>query len=201
LPGLREEGKGATNGRYPVYRCFGHGPQRKSCRAEVPVNMLDSAVIRMLSRDTRPHTEMVFVPGDDHADEISRLRQRAMDAYRRNDKAEFRQLDEQADELESQPSVRPHWDEVERDHLTRGQYFLGLNSDSQREYLQRWRPVCRMENGKVLVDLDAYTDEHGVKIGLRTDSSAEPGFTVSVTTEQVRISVVAGDSAVDQAAD
>jgi Recombinase len=170
--------RGPTNGRVGVYRCFGHGPQRKSCGAEVPVASLDSAVILMLSRDPRPYTELMFVPGDDHADEISRLRERAMDAYRQGDKAAFRDLDAQADALEQQPSVRAHWKETERDDLTRGQHFLGLDSDAQREYLQRWRPVARLENGRVLVDLDAFTAEHAAGLVLRTDWNTGTAWTV-----------------------
>jgi hypothetical protein len=96
-----------------------------------------------------------------------------------------------AAELEEQPSTRPHWREVELD-ITRGQYFLGLDGDGQREYLKKWRPVARVEDGQVLIDLDAYTAEHGVGIALRTDGSTQSGFTISSAAEQVRIAVAAG---------
>jgi hypothetical protein len=175
-----------------VYRCFGHGPQRIGCGAEIPADQLDSAVITMISGDMRKHTERVFVPGDDHAEQLSRLREKAMEAYRRGDRAVFHELDAQADELEKQPSTRPHWREVEQE-ITRGDYFLSLDSEARREYLKEWRPVARQEDGRVLVDLDAYTAEHGVKIALRTDASTAPSFTISTAAEQVRISMAAGE--------
>jgi hypothetical protein len=94
----------------------------------------------------------------------------------------------------SQPSTRPHWDEIERD-ITRGEHFASLDDDARREYLERWRPVARVEDGQVLIDLDAYTDEHGVKIGLRTDGSTKPAFTIRPgLAGDVRISVPASQA-------
>jgi DNA invertase Pin-like site-specific DNA recombinase len=192
------EREGCTDGVSPmyrqrgVYRCFGHGPQRRGCGAEIPVEKLDGAVIDMLSRDTRTHTELEFVAGDDRADEISRLRERGAEAMRRGDYGRATQCMQEAAELEKQPSTRPHWRQKET-KITRGQHFLSLDSAAQREYLQKWRPVARLEGGRVLIDLDAYTAEHGVKIALRTDASTASSFTISTAAEQVRISVAAGE--------
>jgi hypothetical protein len=148
----------------------------------------------MIAGDTRKHTERVFVPGDDRADDISRLREQGAEAMRQGDYERATQCMQDAAELEKQPSTRRHWREVELE-ITRGDHFLSLDSDAQREYLQEWRPVARMENGRVLVDLDAFTSEHGVKIALRTDDSTAPAFSIQAANEDVRISVAAGDSA------
>jgi hypothetical protein len=43
----------------------------------------------------------------------------------------------------------------------------------------------------VLVDLDTFTTEHGVRIGLTTDGSTEPVFSISGTGNHVRIAVAA----------
>src|SRR5258708_25123527 len=110
---------------------------------------------------------------------------------RQGDHTRATQCMQDAAELEQQPSERPHWREVELD-ITRGQYFLGLDGDGQREYLKKWRPVARVEDGQVLIDLDAYTAENGVGIALRTDGSTQSGFTISSAAEQVRIAVAAG---------
>jgi DNA invertase Pin-like site-specific DNA recombinase len=186
--------RGPKAQRGPVYRCTGHGPQRTGCDAEIPVEQLDRAVIVMLSVDMRPHVERVFVPGDDRADQISRLHDQAAEAMRQGDYERSIQCMKDAAELEKQPSTRPHWDEVERD-ITRGEHFASLDDDARREYLKRWRPVARVEDGRVLIDLDAYTDEHGVKIGLRTDGSTKPALTIrSGLAGDVRISVPAGQA-------
>jgi DNA invertase Pin-like site-specific DNA recombinase len=184
--------RGPRAERVKVYRCFGHGPQRIGCGAEIPVTQLDAAVIAMISGDTRRHTESVFVPGDDHADQISRLREKGAEAMRQGDYDRATRCMQEAAELEKQPSTRPHWDEVELD-ITRGQHFQSLDSAAQRDYLQKWRPVARIADGRLLIDLDAFTDEHGVKIGLRTDGSTAPAFSINGTSEQVRVAVVAGD--------
>ena len=47
----------------------------------------------------------------------------------------------------------------------------------------------------MLVDLDAYTAEHGVKIGLRTDGSTESGLSINAMGKSVRISVKADAAA------
>jgi site-specific DNA recombinase len=144
------EREGCTDGISPmyrqrgIYRCFGHGPQRRGCGAEIPVDQLDSAVIAMLSQDTRKHTERVFVSGDDHADKISRLREQGAEAMRQGDYTRATQIMQDAAELEKQPSTRPHWREVELD-ITPGGILSGPGQQRQREYLKKWGPVARME--------------------------------------------------------
>ena len=107
--------RGPRAERFAVYRCFGHGPQRISCGAEIPVEQLDGAVVTMISEDTRKHTERVFVPGDDRADQISRLRDQGAEAMRQGDYERATQCMQDAAELEKQPSAWAHWREVERD--------------------------------------------------------------------------------------
>jgi hypothetical protein len=122
----------------------------------------------------------------------SRLREKGAEAMRQDDYERATRCMQDAAELEKQPSTRPHWDEVELG-ITRGQHFQSLDSVAQRDYLKKWRPVARNENGRLLIDLDAFTDEHGVKIGLRTDGDTATAFSVDGTSEQVRIAVAAGD--------
>jgi DNA invertase Pin-like site-specific DNA recombinase len=117
------------------YRCYGSGPQRRGCGNMVLVADLDQRVTEAFETNhAEPHTERVFVPGDDRSDQIGRLREQAMDAYRSGDKAKFLELDAQADELAATPAVRPHWDEQETD-LDKGEYFAGLDAAGQREYI------------------------------------------------------------------
>lgn len=121
--------------RKAYYRCTGRGPQRKGCGNMIPVDELDQIVIEALESDhMNQHYEHVFIPGDDRSDEVGKLREAAMDAYRKGDKARFMELDTQADELAALPSVAPHWE----DHpagISEGEYFASLNEDQRREHI------------------------------------------------------------------
>jgi DNA invertase Pin-like site-specific DNA recombinase len=167
--------RGPRAERVGVYRCFGHGPQRIGCGAEIPEDKLDRAVIVMLSVDTRPHIERVFVPGDDRADQISRLRDQGAEAMRQGDYERATKCMQDAADLEKQPSEWPHWREEEQD-ITRGQYFASLDNDARREYLKAWRPLACVEDGQALIDLDVYSDEHGVKIGRQRPCWMAPSY-------------------------
>jgi DNA invertase Pin-like site-specific DNA recombinase len=131
------------------YRCHGRGTDGvengwrgvpHGCGNMTRADYLDDYVISLVSGMTSPHTTRVFVPGDDRADEIGKLREAAMDAYRKGDKARFRELDARADALESLPSVAPHWEELESDQ-TRGQHFASLDYAGKRKYLAGWHVV------------------------------------------------------------
>ena len=136
---------------------------------------LDATVIEaMLSDQANPHIERSFVAGDDRSDEIGKLREQAADAYRKGDKATFRELDAQADELEALPSIAPHWREyatcdncgrVTIDQawncsanghhvLTRGEHFASLDTDGQRAELARYVvSASKLEDGTLSVGI------------------------------------------------
>jgi hypothetical protein len=96
----------------------------------------------MLADDGTEHYERVFIPGDDRSDEIGRLRESAMSAYRKGDKAQFLELDAQADELASLPLVAPRW-ENKPTGRTEALYFALLDTDARRQELaRRWAVVA-----------------------------------------------------------
>jgi DNA invertase Pin-like site-specific DNA recombinase len=122
------------------YRCAGRGPQRHGCGNAVPLDYLDTVVVDAMLDDERPHSERVFVPGDDRSD-VARLRNLAMEAYARGDKARFLELDAQADAADK-PVIPPHWESAETGG-TAGQHFALLDTEDRRaELAQRWEVVA-----------------------------------------------------------
>ena len=129
--------------RVPYYRCSGHGPQRKGCGFMILVSDADGIVTNVMLQDEHWHEDRVFIAGDDRSDQIAKLREKAMDAYRDGDKARFRALDAEADELEEMPRVKPHW-EKEKTSESEGDYFAALNPAQQRQYLASKQVIlCR----------------------------------------------------------
>jgi hypothetical protein len=106
------DGVKVAEGSY-VYRSTGSGAQRKGSGNMIDLAKLDVAVIEAFEGDhVDSHTLREFVAGDDRADQVDRLRDAAIDAYRAGDKARFMELVAQVDELAALGSVAPHW--VER---------------------------------------------------------------------------------------
>jgi hypothetical protein len=133
---------GKAPNRVAYFRCTGHGPQRKGCGAPmVAVADMESAVKAAMAQRTETHSESVFIAGDDRSDEIARLREAAMDAYRRGDKTRFVECDSEADRLAALPSIPPRWDTVETGQ-SEAAYFASLDHDAQREYLASWNVVA-----------------------------------------------------------
>jgi len=134
-PMYRVMGGGPDN-RTPYYRCTGRGPQRRGCGNMILMDYLDNEVMLAMLDDDRPHSERVFIPGDDRAI-VGKLRKQAMEAYARGDKAEFIRLDALADAADT-PAVAPHWQIIETDQ-TEGQYFASLDYEGRRlELAQQW---------------------------------------------------------------
>jgi len=122
--------------RNAYYRCTGRGPTRKGCGNMIKCAELDMrATDAMTSDHLNQHADRVFIAGDDRSDEIGKLRESAMAAYRKGDKTLFLTLDAQADELASLPSVPPHWEDKPTGQ-SEGQYFASLDMDARREYLR-----------------------------------------------------------------
>jgi DNA invertase Pin-like site-specific DNA recombinase len=125
---------GSGENRRAYYRCTGAGPQRKGCGAPmIPCEDLDSFVTAMASSNPNPHTDRVFIPGDDQADQIEALKLSLDSATNR---AESNSIWDAIEALETQPSVSAHWEDKETGQ-TEGDYFTGLDSKAQREYLAR----------------------------------------------------------------
>lgn len=128
-------GKGSSRRAY--FRCTGHGPQRKGCGARmIPVDEAEGAVIDAMRHDQRPHIDKVFVPGDDAADRIMKLREKGAAAMRAGDYDAATDAMREASELENAPKVIAHW--VDRETgLTNAQHFATLDQDGQRDYLRK----------------------------------------------------------------
>lgn len=145
---------GPKSNRRAYYRCTGRGPQRKGCGAPlIPADELDGAVREAMLSNQQPHVEHVFVAGDDRADEIARLRERGAEAMRKGDYVVVSDMMKQADELEAQPAIRPHWEDVTTD-ITEAEHFASLSAEEQRDYLTRFEiSAHRHDDGHVIVTL------------------------------------------------
>jgi hypothetical protein len=123
----------------------------------VPVGSADEWVTEAALDDGNPYAGRVFVPGDDRSDEIGKLRERGAEAMKRGDYDAATQCMKIAGELESLPSIAPHWEELyscqscgavkaiapcvaQGHHITtRGEHFASLGPAERREELsQRW---------------------------------------------------------------
>lgn len=142
---------GGQSNRTPYFRCTGRGPQRKGCGNMVPLEATVDRLVSTMSRDTTDmHVDRVFIAGDDRSDEVGRLREAAMTAYRRGDKKRFSELDMQADALDALPAVRPHWQDIETDQ-NEGAYFRNLDNDGIRDYLAARFTVSAHKSGDDIV--------------------------------------------------
>jgi DNA invertase Pin-like site-specific DNA recombinase len=149
---------GQGDKREPYYRCAGRGPQRKGCGNMVQCADLDERVMAaMLADQINQRLERVFVPGDTRADEIGKLREAAMTAYRAGDKARFLELDAEADSLAELPAVRPHWTTRETGQ-SEGDYFAALDDDARRsELAENWIITADNEGSEVTVTIGRRT--------------------------------------------
>lgn len=142
---------GGESNRTPYFRCTGRGPQRKGCGNMVPLEATVDRLVSTMSRDTTDmHVDRVFIAGDDRSDEVGRLREAAMTAYRRGDKKRFSELDMQADALDVLPAERPHWTDQETGQ-NEGEYFRNLSNDGIRDYLAARFAVSVRKSGDDIV--------------------------------------------------
>ena len=139
-----------ADGKRALFRCTGHGPQRKGCGAPLLlVSQVEADVLATLVDDTSWHVERVFVPGDDTADRINALQEKGAEAIRTGDYATAAAIMERAAALDSEPSVPAHWEDRVTDQTEAG-YFAGLDRDAQRDYL-RSREIVATSAGVVIV--------------------------------------------------
>jgi hypothetical protein len=153
--------------RQPYYRCTGHGPQRKGCGFMVPVTVGDAEARAEMLADDDPdvddqehhdeypepkwHKERRFDPGDDKTDEIEKLREKAMDAYRQRDMARFEELDGQAKALEKDNEDRKkpyyYWDVTGQRETD---YFAALDRSQQREYFLTKKVILYRDGAEII---------------------------------------------------
>jgi DNA invertase Pin-like site-specific DNA recombinase len=140
--------------RKECYRCAGRGAQRKGCGNMIPCADLDARVTEaMLADHMNMRRVRVFVPGDNRADEIGKIREAAMNAYRAGDKARFAELDAEADTLAALPSVAAHWETSDTDQ-SEGDYFAALDLDGRRaELAANWQISASNDDGGVTVTI------------------------------------------------
>lgn len=161
-PMYRLHSKYGVIGEADYYRCAGAGPQRKGCGAPmIPCQVLDAYVTMFVTQNTKPHTEPVFVAGDDRADEIESLR---LSLDRAGSRQESNAIWDEIERLEAMPSVRPHWEDKETD-TTEGDYFQGLDRLAQHKYLSELEILAKMDDKTpmfVIVGL-ADAEDYGLK--------------------------------------
>lgn len=139
------------------YRCTGHGPQRKGCGAPmVDCAELDKLVMFRLLHPAAHvmHSERVFIPGDDRADDIARLRERGAEAMRRGDYDAATAAMREASDLEKLPAIRPHWERRQTSE-TEAHYVARLTDDQRREYLAGYEVKAWRGDGEVKTALKA----------------------------------------------
>jgi len=128
------------------FRCTGHGPQRKGCGAPMlPVAEVEAAIIRTMMILAVPHWERTFVPGDDTADQIAKLREAGATAMKAGDYSAATDAMTKAAQLESQPRTAPHWESRPTDQ-TEAVYFASLDRDGQRDYLATQEITAKWHN-------------------------------------------------------
>lgn len=139
-----------ADGLRAMFRCSGHGPQRKGCGAPLlSVAQVEVDVTEAMAGNGQMHSERVFIPGDDRSDEIARLNEAGAAAIRASDYRTAMAAMEEAARLDALPGVAPHWEDKTTDQ-SEAAYFAGLSRDKQREYLSTWQITATRE-GVVIV--------------------------------------------------
>jgi DNA invertase Pin-like site-specific DNA recombinase len=130
------------------YRCHSKGTG-KSCGAPmVPCRELDDMVMEMFSLDSSPHTEAVFIPGDDNANAIAKLNEQAAAAIRQANYIRATELMTEAQKLENAPKQQPRT-EQQPTGKTKAEHFASLTLDEKRDYLTRYVIVAARPNGRL----------------------------------------------------
>lgn len=141
-------------GRGDWYRCTGRGPLRKGCGAPlIAVSELDTRIINAISSYRKPHENRKFIPDDDRADDIARLREQGAELFRQGKYAEAAAKGALAEELEAMPGVNPHWVTVKTDEAE-GDYFASLAPGERHDYLQdRYEIIASRTGGELQITI------------------------------------------------
>jgi DNA invertase Pin-like site-specific DNA recombinase len=136
-----EKGKESPMYRIPLkvhyYRCDSY--EVGGCQARlVPCKELDSTVIAEMLSDETPMIDEVFIPGDDHADEIAKTQEKMNAAGRRGDWEEAMKLAAEAAELSKLPSKPARWEPRYTDK-TVSSHFASLDLEGRRDFLAAYQ--------------------------------------------------------------
>ncbi len=147
-------GKASPMYRIPLkvhyYRCDSY--EVGGCHAPmIPCRDLDAAVIEVMLADESPMIDEVFIPGDDHADEIAKIQEQMNAAGRHGEWDKAMELAAQAAELSKLPSTPARWEACYTDK-TVASHFAALDLEGRREFLRQYELIARR-----------VTDEDGVK--------------------------------------
>jgi DNA invertase Pin-like site-specific DNA recombinase len=152
---------GAPDGTSPMYRksrgghdyytCTGQGAARKSCGAKViPCDRLDAAIDAAMARRSEPHYELVWLAGDDKAQQLVGINEKIAAAAKDGRYDLIPALSAQAEELTAQP-VRKARTVKRKSGKTVGQHWQSLDLASQRDELVKWE-IIAYQDGRVSVE-------------------------------------------------
>lgn len=167
------ERDGAPSGKSPMYRvsrnghdyyhCKGHGPARKSCGAKlVPIPELDGIIEKSFSEYSERHYEIVYIPGDDKAEQLASIDEKMATAARKGDMAAVTELMQQHAEIESLP-VRKARSEVRYTDRTEAEYFASLSPEERREYLADFDIIAGKDDSTGAYAIILTPAVHGLK--------------------------------------
>lgn len=147
---------------YTYYICSGSGPAKQSCGAPAILESeLDNAVNKIMSSDTRPHTVLDYIPGDDNAETIARLNDAIALAGREMNYTKVAELAAEAERVRQQPHRRGHAERRETG-LTVGKNWDALNLAERREELSKWTVLAWPGSVRIL---GPWHDDGGTVIG------------------------------------
>ena len=129
-------------GKWTNYHCSGIGPNRKGCGAPIiKESELDEVVIDAMLADESLMIDEVFVPGDDHADEIAKLQELMSLSARAGDYKKVMELSAEAERLSALPSKAARWVPSYSDK-TVSSHFASLDLDGRRAFLAEYQIIA-----------------------------------------------------------
>ena len=152
---------GAPDGTSPMYRksrlghdyytCTGQGAARKSCGAKViPCDKLDAAVDAAMATRSGPHYELVWIAGDDKAEQLAAINEKIAAAAKEGRYDLIPELSAQAGEINTK-RVRKARVEKRNSGKTVGEHWQTLDIDGKRDELLKWK-VIAYPDGRVSVE-------------------------------------------------
>lgn len=157
-----EKGKASPMYRIPLrvhyYRCDSY--EDGSCHASmVPCRDLDAGVIEAMLADETPMIDEVFIPSDDHTDEIAKTQEQMNAAGRRGDWEKAMGLAAKAAKLSKLPSKPARWERCYTDK-TVASHFASLDLDGRREFLVSYEIIAQRVTGEDGVKRAEFTMTH-----------------------------------------
>lgn len=129
-------------GKWTNYHCSGIGPNRKGCGAPIiKESELNEVVTEAMLADKSPMIDEVFEPGDNHADEITKLQELMSLSARAGDYKKVMELSAQAEQLSALPSKAARWVPIYSDK-TVSSHFASLDLDGRRAFLAEYQIIA-----------------------------------------------------------